>query len=69
MCVIVLLLFMPNNEVLLGEANGDGDDDDKSTVHGMLSEVDRQNYLNLKSTLCTGKCKTSEKILFYTPIH
>lgn len=24
-CVIVLLLFMPNNEVLLGEANGDSD--------------------------------------------
>lgn len=34
---MVLLLFMPNNEVLLGEANGDSDGDDKSTVHGMLS--------------------------------
>lgn len=43
---------MPNNEVLLGEANSDGGDgDDKSTIHGMLSGVDKQNYLNLKKPL------------------
>lgn len=40
MCVIVLLLFMLNNEVLLGKADGDGDGDDRRsqycTVHGML---------------------------------
>ena len=64
MCYI-LLLSMPNNEVLLGEANCDGDDDDKSTIRGMLSGVDRQNYLNLKTSFYTRKCKTSEKTLYF----